>query len=82
MCLIVPVWCGNVAVMQNRSEQQSITERVSAAITAAGHTHESIGAATGIAPADIRTGHLDAGEVATIATATGHPYLALLGATR
>lgn len=69
--------------MQNRSEQQSITERVSAAITAAGHSPESIGALTGIAPADIRTGHLEAGQVSTIATATGHPYLALLtGATR
>lgn len=61
--------------MQNpRPSQSTLLE----AITAGGHTPESIGTQVGIDADLIRAGDLEVGHVSTIATALGVPYLDLL----
>jgi len=64
--------------MQNTSPSQSI---LLTAIKAGGHTPESIGTQAGIDADLIRSGDIEAGDVATIATVMGVSYLSLLGAS-
>lgn len=63
--------------MQNRSQPQ---EHILQAIEAAGDTPETISARTGIDADLIRAVDLEAGDVSTIASAMGRPYLELFGA--
>jgi len=64
--------------MQNRSQQQSLSQTLGEAITAAGHTPTSISGLTGIDASRIVAGDLNAGEVSTIDTSVGRHYLATL----